>query len=192
MSAPAKVWLDTPHYILRTIEPEDASDAWGQWLTHSETARMLNSPARAASIKDIREYIATFDGHNRHLLGIVQKDTGLLVGIRALYVDWTKREFVVNVLVGEVNARGKGAREETSEATYRYFFDLVGLEAATCTVLGHNAPILKVMHNNGWQLTGSTYRADTSGGAPIEVRSFRLSRETWARKAGEKAARPQS
>lgn len=192
MSTPAKISLETPHYILRTIGPDDASDAWGQWLTNTATARMLNAPPRAAAVNDIREYIATFDGHNRHLLGIFQKDGGALVGIRALYIDWAKREFVVNVLVGEVAARGKGAREETSEATYRYFFDVVGLNAATCTVLGHNAPILKVMNENGWQLTGTTYRADTGGGAPVEVRSFRLTRETWARKAGEKAGRSRS
>lgn len=189
VSTQAKIWLDTPHYVLRTIELDDASEAWGQWLANAGTARMLNAPVRPAAVNDIRDYIATFDGHNRHLLGIFQKDGGQLVGIRALYVDWAKREFVVNVLVGEVAARGQGARQETSDATYRYFFEVVGMNAATCTVLGHNAPILKVMNENGWQLTDTAYRADTGGGAPVEVRSFRLTRETWARKAGEKAAR---
>jgi RimJ/RimL family protein N-acetyltransferase len=191
VSTPSKIRLETPHYILRTIEPDDASDSWGQWLTHSDTARMLNAPVRAAPVKDIRDYIATFDGHNRHLLGIFQKDGDQLVGIRALYVDWGRRSFVVNVLVGEVAARGKGAREETGEVMYRYFFEVLGMQAAVCTVLAHNAPILKVMSDNGWKLTDTTYKAATAGGAPVEVRSYRLSRETWARKAVEKAARTQ-
>ena len=189
MSIGAKLRLETPHYILRTIELDDASDTWAQWLTDAGTARMLNAQARAATVQEIRDYIAAFDGHNRHLLGIFQKDGGALVGIRALYVDWQRKEFIVNVLVGEVAARGKGAREETREVLYRHFFEVVGLQAASCTVLAHNAAILKVMSNGGWELTDTIYKAAADGGAPLEMRAFRLTRETWARKAGEKTAR---
>ncbi|MBI1214040.1 MAG: GNAT family N-acetyltransferase [Alphaproteobacteria bacterium] len=189
MSEPAKIRLETPHYLLRTIALADASDAWAQWLTHPDTARMLNAQARAASVEDIRTYIRSFDGHNRHLLGIFQKDGGALVGIRDLRIDWQRREFLVNVLVGEVAARGKGAREETREVLYRHFFEALGLQTARCTVLAHNAPILRVMDKGGWELTDTNYKAAAGGGAPLEIRSYRLSRETWARKAREKAAR---
>lgn len=189
MSAPSKILLETPHYLLRTIVPDDASEAWAQWLNHPDTARMLNARASVAPVKEIRDYIATFDGHNKHLLGIFQKDGGKLVGIRALIIDWPTREFLVNVLVGEVAARGQGAREETREVLYQYFFETLGLNAARCTVLAHNAPILRVMDKGGWELIDTTYRGAVGGGAPLEVRSYRLTRDTWARKAGEKAAR---
>jgi RimJ/RimL family protein N-acetyltransferase len=187
VSGPAKIWLETPHYLLRTIELADASGAWAQWLGHSDTARMLNAPPRETSVAAIRDYIASFDGHNRHLLGIFQKDGGALVGIRALTIDWQQREFLVNVLVGEVAARGHGARAETQGVLYRHFFDVLGMQAARCTVLAHNAPILRVMDKGGWDLVGTTFKAAVDGGAPLEVRSYRLTRETWARKAGETA-----
>lgn len=189
MNVPSKIHLETPHYLLRTIVSDDASEAWAQWLNHPDTARMLNARASVASVKEIRDYIATFDGHNKHLLGIFQKDGGKLVGIRALIIDWPKREFLVNVLVGEVAARGQGAREETREVLYRHFFETLGLNTARCTVLAHNAPILRVMDKGGWELIDTIYRAAVGGGAPLEVRTYRLTRETWARKAGEKAAR---
>jgi len=113
----------------------------------------------------------------------------VLVGIRANYIDWAKREFLVNVLTGEVDARGRGARAESQDALYRYFFDVLGMEAVRCTVFAHNAAILKVIDEGGWELTDTTYKPAVGGGAPIELRSFRLKRETWARKAGEKATR---
>jgi RimJ/RimL family protein N-acetyltransferase len=189
VSDPTKIRLETPHYLMRTVELDDASDAWAQWLTDAGTARMLNAEARPALVKDIRAYIATFDGHNRHLLGIFQKDDGALVGIRALYIDWARLDFVVNVLVGEVAARGQGAREETREVLYQHFFEVLGMQSARCTVLAHNAPILKVMDKEGWQLVDTTYRPSVGGGPQLELRSFRLTRDIWARKAGEKAAR---
>jgi RimJ/RimL family protein N-acetyltransferase len=189
VNGPTKIRLETPHYLLRTIELDDASDDWAQWLANAGTARMLNAQARAASVQEIRDYIATFDGRDRHLLGIFQKDGGALIGIRAVYVDWARKEFVVNVLVGEVAARGKGAREETREVMYRHFFDVLGMQAARCTVLAHNAPILKVMNDGGWELTDTTFKADIAGGRPLELRHYRLSRAMWARKDGEKAAR---
>jgi hypothetical protein len=95
---------------------------------------------------------------------------------------------LANVLTGEVDARGRGARAETQEVMYRYYFDVLGMEAACCTVFAHNAAILKVTNGGGWELTDTTYKPAAGGGAPIELRSFRLQRETWARKAGEKSA----
>jgi len=62
-------------------------------------------------------------------------------------------------------------------------------EAACCSVFAHNEAIMKVVREGGWQLTGTTYKDAAGGGGPLELRSFRLSRETWARKSGEKAAR---
>jgi hypothetical protein len=96
---------------------------------------------------------------------------------------------LVNVLVGEIDARGRGAREETRPPLYHHFFETLGMVAARCTVLAHNVPTLRVMERDGWLLIDTQYKASATGGAPLEVRSYRLTHETWARKPGEKAAR---
>jgi [ribosomal protein S5]-alanine N-acetyltransferase len=180
MTVREHIRLQTAHYILRTLEPADVSQGWTQWLADSGTARMLNAQARAASIDEIRQYVASFDGHNNHLLGIFEKDGGALIGIRAIYIDWPSKEFVVNVLVGETQSRGKGARAETADALYDHFFATLGMTAARCTVLAHNAAVLKVMDARGWQLTGTSSKPAIDGGAPLELRNYRLARETWA------------
>jgi hypothetical protein len=48
---------------------------------YTETAHMLNAPARAATVHEIRDYITTFDGHHRQLLGIFRKDDSALIDI---------------------------------------------------------------------------------------------------------------
>jgi len=180
-----KIRLETPHFILRTIEPDDASVEWTQWRKDPTAARMLNAPQRDVSTEEIRDYIAGFDGHASHLLGIFDKLDGKLIGIRAIYVDWQRKEFVVNVLVGETAARGKGARTETRDVIYNYLFEELGLETARCTILAHNTDVLRIMDENGWQHIDTSYKPSVSGGAPVELRHFSLSREENRR--GEQA-----
>lgn len=180
-----KIHLETSHFILRTIEPGDASPEWTLWRKDPIAARMLNAPQRDISVEEIREYIAGFDGQSSHLLGIFDKENGALIGIRAIYVDWQRKEFVVNVLVGETAARGKGARTETRDVIYNYLFEELRLETARCSILAHNTDVLRIMDENGWQHIDTSYKPSASGGAPVELRHFSLSREENRR--GEQA-----
>lgn len=182
---PRTIRLETPNYLVRTIEPGDATDEWRQWLLDPVAARMLNVHPEKLSREALHAYIARFDRSTAHLLGIFEKDTDRLIGIRAVYVDPILSEFLVNVLVGETGARNKGARGESRTVMYRYFFEDLGLHTARCTVLSHNEPILKVMHENGWILDRTERRPAAVSGGAVEVLHFRLPREIWrAKEAG--------
>lgn len=188
---PRTINLETPHYIVRTLEPADATDAWRDWLTDPATARMLNARPDQLSAEAIRAYIQRFDRTTTHLLGIFEKETARLIGVRAIYVNWPKSEFLVNILIGETEARNKGARSETRTVMYRYFFEEMGLDAACCTVLATNTPILNVVKRNGWIHERSEHKPEASGQGTVEILQFRLPRDVWRRKEIENAqARP--
>lgn len=180
-----KIRLETPHFVLRSIEPEDASPEWTQWLNDPTAARMLNTAPRAMSMEQIQDYIGSFDGKSDHLLGIFEKDNGALIGIRAVHIDWQYKEFLINILVGDTAARGKGARAETRDALYKYLFEDLELETARCSVLAHNADVLRIMDENGWQHIHTWHKPSAAGGAFVEVRDFSLSRD--ANRRGEEA-----
>jgi RimJ/RimL family protein N-acetyltransferase len=186
--APRTIRLETPHYIVRTIEQSDGTDNLRGWMTDPVTVRGLNARPTAWTDKELREYVAKFDRVTSHLLGIFEKETGLLVGVRALYVNHQRKEFLVNVLIGESQARGKGARTESSEAMYRFFFTEMGMHAALCTVLSTNDAILRVMDRNGWVQVRSDLKPAANGQGFVEIREFRLSREAWKRHEGERGA----
>ncbi|MEQ1867680.1 MAG: GNAT family protein, partial [Micropepsaceae bacterium] len=179
LPTPRTIRLETPNYLLRTLEPSDATASWGDWLTDPAAAQNLNARPVHMTIADIRAYVDKFDRATSHLLGIFAKETNALIGIRSIHIDWQRREFLVNVLVGESEARNKGARGETRTVMYRYFFEELGLDAARCSVLSTNAPMLDVMKRNGWLHEHISRKPEANGQGDVELHHFRLTRDAW-------------
>lgn len=180
---PRAITLETPDFVIRTLETGDASAAWRDWLADPETARMLNAEPEELSVDAVRRYIASFDRMRAHLLGIFEKGTGRLVGIRAVYVDAKRSAFLVNVLVGDKAARGKGARRQSRAAVYRYFFEVMNLATAHATVVADNTIVLAGMAKRGWIDDGVESRPSAAGPGQVEIRKFRLPRDVWQRLA---------
>lgn len=187
-ATPLIIRLETLHHIVRTVERADATERWGKWFLDPTAARHLNLRPFEMSLDRLRGYIDGFDRVTSHLLGVFDKETGMIVAIRSIYVDFARREFLDNILVGEVEARGKYARAESTDAILPYFFEELDLESSRCTVLGENKKMLELVARKGWVHEGSELRPSVVGGAPIEVRRYRLDRDTWRQKMRERAA----
>ena len=181
--------IETPHYIVRTVDASDATERWCKWLLDPATCRQLNMAPTEMSMDRLRAYIARFDRSTSHLLGIFEKESGLIVGIRSIYVDHGAKAFLDNILIGEVEARGKHARAESTDAIQPYFFEALGLESARCTILGHNSHMLEIVARKGWVHEHSDFKPIAGGGQMVEIRHYRLTRETWRRRMRERAAR---
>jgi len=179
---PRTIALETPHYVVRTLEPGDATETWRDWLVDPQTARNLNARPERLSAEAVQAYIAGFNRTTAHLLGIFQKGTGRLVGIRAVYVDPKRSEFLVNVLVGEKDARDKSARAESRQAVYRYFFEQMNLQTARCAVVATNKSVLDGLAKRGWVETRVETRPNAAGDGTINLHNFRLPRDVWQRR----------
>jgi RimJ/RimL family protein N-acetyltransferase len=182
------VRLETPRYIVRTLGTEDATETWGDWLADPTAARNLNALPKRLSAAEVRAYIEKFDRINSDLLGIIEKETGTLIGIRANYIDWKQREFLINVLVGETEARNKGARSETRTAMYRYYFEDLDLLAARCSVVATNTAMLNVTKRNGWVHERTSRKSAADGNGAVELLHFRLPRGVWRQKEIERTS----
>ena len=189
---PLTIHLETPNHIIRTVERTDACESWTKWLLDPVAARQLNSRPAAMSMEQLHAYIARFNRVNSHLLGIFEKETGRLVGIRSIYVNFATKEFFDNLLIGEADARGKRARAESTDAIQPYFFEELGLESALCSILAENTHMLEIVARKGWVQERSEMKPSTAGDRMIEVRLFRFTRETWRRKMRERAAQAKS
>ena len=174
-----RIRLDTSDYIVRTIDPTDDLGDWTDWLTDTDTARNLNARADRLSRNALKAYVAGFDGETSHLFGIFEKLTGRLVGVRAIYVDALHKAFYVNVLVGERNARDKGARTQSRNVVYRYFFETRGLETAYANVVATNEIVLAGMAKRGWILERTSRKAEANGAGIVDLHHFRLTRDRW-------------
>lgn len=176
---PRLIRLETPHYIVRTMEQGDVSDGQSDWLTDPEAAHNLNARPLRRSTEEFRAYIAGFNRTDAHLLGIFEKATNALVGMRAVYIDPNHSEFQVNVLIGNPQARGKGARTESREVVYRYFFEDMDLQFARSTVLARNEAVISGMAKRGWIHEHTSHKPDAQAEAFVELRHYRLPRKVW-------------
>ena len=185
---PRTISLETPNFLVRTMELDDIGPGWQDWLKDPVTARNLNARPESLSEETLRNYVRSFDRAKAHLLGIFEKEWGRLIGLRAIYVNPETGEFLVNVLIGESDARNKGARSQSREVMYRYFFEEMDLKSAVCTVVSTNETTLKVMDRNGWVHEGSTRKPAADGQGFVELLTFRLTREEWRRKEADKTS----
>jgi RimJ/RimL family protein N-acetyltransferase len=99
-----------------------------------------------------------------------------------VYVDPKRSEFLVNVLIGERDARAKGARTQSREVVYRYFFEDMDLATARASVLSRNTEVLAGMAKRGWIEEHTSHKPDASGEGFVEIRHFRLTRDAWRAK----------
>jgi RimJ/RimL family protein N-acetyltransferase len=171
-----KIHLEDAGFILRTMEPADARLDWGGWLANPATARLLNTTPRTMNEAERAAYIARFDGRSCHLLGIWEKESGAFIGFWAIYVDEPYREFLLNVVVGDLGARAKGAQKDTCDLIYEHFFNTLGMAAVRCTVSDRNDRMIDHLIRRRWTHVGTTVKPGTP---PATIHAFRLSREDW-------------
>ena len=189
---PLAIRLETRNHIIRTVERSDATESWAKWLLNPTAARQLNAKPQAITLDALTAYIDRFDRVNGHLLGMFEKETGRIVGIRSIYVNFATKEFHINVLIGEVDVRGTRARAETADVVYAYFFETLGFEAAVCNVLADNKQGLGMVARLGFVPVRSDLKPSTVDGRLIEIRLFRLTREARRRKLREQAQAQQN
>lgn len=178
---PLTIHLETARFIHRTIDSGDATEAWGDWLTEPSTLKALNAAPIKLDLAMIRSYIATFDRKKSHLLGIFDKHDGQLIGIRAIYIDWHHREFMVNILIGQVGQRSNGAMRETRDALYHVLFEDWGLELVRASVLASNTFVNTYMQAEGWTIINKSLKRAAGSGDMIEVLEYQMTRDQHRR-----------
>lgn len=179
MKDPLDIRIETPNYIVRSVNVSDDMGNWCDWMDEPETARMLNATPRKLSPNDFRQYVQAFDRINHHLLGIFRRETNLLVGLWAVYVDWPNSEFLVNVIIGEVPERKTHVRHETAWRVNRYFFEQLDLKFQRANTLATNIPAIRALEEKHWTLSARGKAESVDGKGHVELLHYTRSREVW-------------
>jgi RimJ/RimL family protein N-acetyltransferase len=170
------VRIDSEKYLIRTIEPDDASDRWASWMSDPEVVHMLNLRARTWKKADVLDYIKTFDQLSSLLLGIFEKQSGTHIGVFTVDINQVRSQFLVNLLIGEPEYRNKHVTSSIAMPFHEYFFETLGLNMAVASVLAHNAPMIHYLKKNGWKLDQTVKHGKKSNadGAMLDVCLFSL------------------
>ena len=179
MPGPVTISLESPHYLLRTLETSDDGTAWCDWLNDPETSSLLNVQPSRLTPDEFRSYVSGFDRVNTHALGIFRRDGGRLVGLWSVYVDWAQSRFLVNLLVGDRAERNRGVRLETADLVHRFFFEDLGLETEHCSAVESNAQIRHILETKGWRQVSREQKTAPDGVTPVGILHFILPRDVW-------------
>jgi RimJ/RimL family protein N-acetyltransferase len=176
---PRLIVLESEHYLLRTLTPEDATEQACAWLADAKTAEMINAPPRAPTLDEFRDYVASHDGVSGLLVGIFSKARAVHIGFWAIYIDWERKEFQFNLLIGDRRPGEPGARYETEPVLYEHLFGEMGLKTMRCSVLSKNRAIAERFEKAGVAPDHTSYKPSASGEAFVEVRHYSVSEEQW-------------
>jgi hypothetical protein len=180
MRAPINITIDTPNYLVRTLQEDDDIANWGEWLADPNTARMLNTVPKKMTADDFKKYVRKFDRIESHLLGIFRREGGQMIGIWSNYIDWKRSEFLINLIIGDIPERKTHVRHETSWRVNRHFFEQLDLKFQRATTLSTNIPAIRALEEKRWTLSGRTTKPSADGQGIVEILLYTRSREVWA------------
>jgi hypothetical protein len=178
MRAPFNIVIETPNYVVRTLEESDDMGRWGDWLD-AKTARMLNAIPKKLNADDFKKYVHSFDRISSHGLGIFRREDNELIGMWANYIDWERSEFLINLIIGDIGERKTHVRHETSWRVNRYFFEELDLKFQRATTLSTNVPAIRALEEKNWTLAGRSTKAAADGRGSVEILAYTRSREVW-------------
>jgi len=175
---PRSIRFETQNFLVRTLELADVTERACAWFADPDKAKMINAIPRAMSAAEFTDYITSHDRVTGHAIGIFDRSTGLHLGLWAIYVDWDRREFLVNVLVGE---RGyePGPRHETQRRLMEIFFEEFDLEAVRFAILAKNERLQGRINDVGINSDHTSYKPSVANPAFEEINHYSITREVW-------------
>lgn len=176
---PRTIFLDTEHYVLRTLEPADITERACGWFADPAKARMINAPAHALTPDAFKDYILSHDRITGHALGIFEKPSLRHVGMWSAYIDWERREFQLNVLVGEYLANPSGAYYETDRVLQDYMFETLDLETLRCACLARNTRMVTRFEVAGLAPEHVEHMPSASREAFEQINHYRVPKRVW-------------
>lgn len=184
-----KVRLETANFILRSLEPEDASDRFMSWIGNTALMERLGTKARPSRDR-ARRYIGRMDNATNFILGVFPRGADALVGwIRITHAS-AHRRAGLSILIGEKLHRGRKNTAELQRAVHDFLFQTLGVHKAVAIVHGNDIHGRRLAERCGYRLEVLLRDHErTADGAWRDIAHYGLLEPEW-RAARESADTP--
>ena len=135
------VTFETERLLLRSLEPDDASEQYRSWFNPEIAAMGVRTARRQPSIEELRTFIAErLDRDDVLFLGIFDKAGSSHIGnIKYEPIDSQRAFAVMGILLGEKAWWGKGVAAEVLFPTARWVRQRYGVREIALGVMKDNA-----------------------------------------------------
>lgn len=164
---------------MRSLVLGDEADSWGAWFAQPRLAAMLNAPAKARTLGQLRDYINLHDRIDRHAFGIFTRNDNRLIGIRTAEINRLRRAFSVHMLVGSDADWGSGSMDQTTTVMNNWTYETCDLLWSEASVLARNRKMVRYLTESGWTVAGGGMLPSAMDGKLIEVVQLRRHRDIW-------------
>jgi hypothetical protein len=172
---PLNINYETDNCIVRELEVTDPLDVICGWMARPDIAHGLNAPARQLDLEELRKFVASRNRIDSHALGVFDRATGKLVGMWTVYVDWSKREFLLNVLLAERVPGAQGGLRETGRPLYAIMFVDLGMETLVYNVMANNEEMIGRLPSTPTRVT----EVPSVNGGTGRVQMYRVTRKEY-------------
>jgi RimJ/RimL family protein N-acetyltransferase len=180
--APITFHIETPNYIVRFLNPDDATERVASWFNQPEIRESFNmSGDQHMTLGGLVQYIKGFDRHTNGITGRFRKSDGLLVAISNVQINWEIRRFLIKLIVGEPLVRHTGSTLEVMAPSFDLCFEELDLRVMTATALATNKPVNLLLEKVGATLDKVLPRHTRShkDGSFVDLNLFSLQRDAW-------------
>ena len=141
--------IDCGRFFLRTLTAADATERWAAWMSDPKNLRLLNAAPKAMTRADVANYIGQFDQRTHLLLGIFEKQSGLLIGFFRIDIDPGLNRCLGFMMIGERKFRHWSVTEELRVPFQNFIFETLGLNTMLGSALASNRPMIRFLLKSG-------------------------------------------
>lgn len=125
--------IEAQGYFLRSLRPEDATQAIVDALNSAEVRRWLNMPPITFTLQSLMKFLSLFDGETRHILGIFTPDAQC-VGLYTLDVQRLHDTAILTTAIWDAQAMGRGVLLLTMNELLDHFYAATSLRKISCRI----------------------------------------------------------
>jgi len=142
--------IKTERLLLEPFSEKYLTQEYVDWLNNPAVVRYSEQRHRKHTIESCREYIESLKRSSNHIWAISVINSGLgHIGNIAAYVNQENGIADISILIGKVEAWGKGYGTEAWKAVCNYALKVLKLRKVTGGTLSTNMSMIRIMKKAG-------------------------------------------
>jgi ribosomal-protein-alanine N-acetyltransferase len=148
--------IETPRLCLRTLQEEDVSQAYVDWLNDPEVNRYLETRHALQTLASCSDFVKRCNSEkSEHLLGVFLRESQSHIGnVKLGFIDDIHSRGQISLFIGEKTLWGRGFAREIVYAITKYGFEEAGLERIEAGCYEENLSSLRVFLSVGYTVEG--------------------------------------
>ena len=173
------VELITDRFLLKTLDEDDVSQAYVDWLNDPEVNAYLEVRFMKQTADDVLTYVRGHNNRNTFLFGIFAEEGTRHIGNFSLVVNSSHKVRVLGVMVGDKDYWGAKVVLEARAAILDFCFDHLDLCKVHGGCYSDNLPAIYNYRHQGWSLDGIRKNQVLSKGKYVDVVHFAMFRSDY-------------